>query len=540
MPNINSPEWERAFVKKMGFPMPTLSSEERHQRRLAYRNERTIYQDTCDLCKKNIISLYSPDKNATVYCQTCWWSDNWDPKEYGQDFDFNKPFFTQFKELQDRVPKLSLLNSKAENSEYCNATTENRNCYLVFGGDYNEDCYDSVFNFHCKDVCDVYFVDNSTLCYECIDCTKCYKVKYAQNSQNCSDSAFLFDCRGVKNCFGCVGLRNKEYYIFNKPYSKEDYEKTIATFKLDSWSAIQDMKKKFREFRLQFPHLYAQIINSENCSGDNILNSKNCINCFDTFDKCEDLKDVMLAGNLKDVYSSSHIGHNTELCYECFGTVGSYNCAFCAYAWGNCKNAFYSIGIANSCENVFGCTQMKQAKYCILNKQYTKEEYEVLLPKIMEYMKKTGEWGQFFPMQNSPFSYNETVSQDFWPLTKEIAQEHGLQWHEEEKRNPGSGAQIPDSIHDVTDNILKEVFVCETSGRPYKITPQELRFHQTMGVPIPHYVPETRNRMRFNMRNPRHTWQRTCGKCQAQITTTYAPDRPEIVYCEKCYLEALY
>jgi len=31
-------------------------------------------------------------------------------------------------------------------------------------------------------------------------------------------------------------------------------------------------------------------------------------------------------------------------------------------------------------------------KYCILNKQYSKEEYEELVPKIIEHMQKTGEW----------------------------------------------------------------------------------------------------------------------------------------------------
>ncbi len=540
MRDINSPEWEREFVTKMGFPFSELSAEERHRRRLAYRNERTLYQDVCDLCKKNIISLYSPDKNATVYCQTCWWGDGWDARSYSQDYDFSKPFFEQFKELQDRVPRLSLINSKGENSEYCNATTENRNCYLVFGGDYNEDCYDSVFNFHCKDVCDVYFVDNSTLCYECIDCSKCYNVTYSQNSQNCSDSAFLFDCRSVKNCFGCVGLRNKEYHIFNEPHSKEDYENIVTSFKLNSWNNAQEMKKRFNEFKLKFPHLYANIVNSENCTGDNILNSKNCINCFDTFDKCEDLKDVMLAGNIKDGYSCSHIGHNSELCYECFGTVSSYHCAFCAYSWGGNKNIYYCINAANSCEDLFGCTQIKKAKYCILNKQYTKEEYEALLPRIIDHMKKNNEWGHFFPMKNSHFAYNETVANDFWPLTKEKVIEEGLTWHDEEKRNPGSGANIPDSIQEISDDILKETLVCEVTGRPFRITLPELRFHRDMKIPIPHYAPETRNRMRFNMRNPHHLWERTCVKCQTPITTTYAPNRPEQVYCEKYYLETVY
>jgi hypothetical protein len=52
-----------------------------------------------------------------------------------------------------------------------------------------------------------------------------------------------------------------------------------------------------------------------------------------------------------------------------------------------------------------------------LNKQYTKEEYEKLLPKIIAHMKKTGEWGEFFPISISPFNYEETPAMDYYPLT---------------------------------------------------------------------------------------------------------------------------
>ncbi len=33
--------------------------------------------------------------------------------------------------------------------------------------------------------------------------------------------------------------------------------------------------------------------------------------------------------------------------------------------------------------------------------------------------------------------------------------------------------------------------------------------------------------------------ERNCAKCKNVIKTTYASERGEIVYCEKCYLESL-
>jgi Zn ribbon nucleic-acid-binding protein len=54
----------------------------RQQRRLAFRNERNLYKRKCDATGKNIISIYSPDKNIKVYNQDFWWSDKWNTMDY--------------------------------------------------------------------------------------------------------------------------------------------------------------------------------------------------------------------------------------------------------------------------------------------------------------------------------------------------------------------------------------------------------------------------------------------------------------------------
>ncbi len=532
-------DWEQKFLKKLGFPFPTLCIEERTRRRLAYRNERRLYKTKCAFTGESIISIFSPDKPYKVYSQGIWWGDKWDAKEYGRNFDFNRPFFEQFYELQLAVPKLSLGNIRAENSEYCNITTDNKNCYLVFGGDFNEDCMYSVFNMYCKNCGDVYFAASCELCYEVIDCDKCYSCKYLQNCGNCRDSYFLFECRGCANCFGCVGLRDKQYYVLNKPYSKNEYEKKIKEMRLDNHESLQKLENEFKKFRLKFPHRYANIINCENASGDNIINSKNCINCFDVVGPAEDLKDNYLAGwGIKDSLSSDHVGHKSELFYECISSINGYNCAFARTSWDS-NNVYYSDMIVGNSHDIFGCCGMKKAQYCIFNKQYKKEEYEKLREKIVEHMKKTGEWGEFFPIEYSPFCYNETVAQDLFPLTKEETEKRGLKWMEEEKREIGTGPSIPNSINETDENILKETLICEKTGRPYKINETEFRFYKKLKIPIPHYAPDTRNEVRLGKRNPRKTWQRNCAKCGMEIQTSYAPDRPEIVYCEKCYLDSI-
>jgi hypothetical protein len=34
-------------------------------------------------------------------------------------------------------------------------------------------------------------------------------------------------------------------------------------------------------------------------------------------------------------------------------------------------------------------------------------------------MRSTGEWGEFFPHELSPFGYDETVAQEYFPMTEE-------------------------------------------------------------------------------------------------------------------------
>ena len=101
-------------------------------RRLSWRNERVLYLRACDLCKKQTLSAISADKPYTVYCRACWWSDQWDPMSYGMDFDFSKPFFSQFDALLKRVPTIALqMKSNLENSEYCNEVEDIKDSYMA-------------------------------------------------------------------------------------------------------------------------------------------------------------------------------------------------------------------------------------------------------------------------------------------------------------------------------------------------------------------------------------------------------------------------
>src|SRR3989344_3957090 len=233
------------FYEKIFVPPPTWCPECQLVRRLLFRNERALYKRREDAENKEIISMYSTDNPFRVYTQAHWQSDKLDPMQYGRDYDFSKPFFEQFKELMKIFPWPALFNVHAVRSEYCNYTTDNKNCYLVFGGDFSEDCAYASHNHYSRDSYDLYWVNKCELSYEDIESENCYKLFFGSHVRDRTDSAFLYDCSNLNNCIGCVNLKNKSYCIFNEQYTKEDYFSKLIELNFGSWSRLSDFKRKF-------------------------------------------------------------------------------------------------------------------------------------------------------------------------------------------------------------------------------------------------------------------------------------------------------
>ncbi len=223
-PKFPSPSGEGLGVRTYLIPPPTLCPDCRQQRRLSFRNERKLYKRTCDFSGKDIISMYSSDKQDTIYEYSHWWSDRWNPLDYGQAFDFSKSTFLQIKNLSVLVPKCHIEISPSENSTYTNQAGYNKNCYLIFEAGYNEDCAYGNSIWNSRDSFDNSFIFYNEQCYDCLDVKQSYNIQYSIECHNCRDSIFLYDCQNCKNCIGCWNLRNKQYYILNNPVSEEQFQ----------------------------------------------------------------------------------------------------------------------------------------------------------------------------------------------------------------------------------------------------------------------------------------------------------------------------
>lgn len=250
-----------AFYEKIGVTAPTWCYLCRFQRRGTYRNQMNLYFVKCSLCSKQTLTMYAPRSPFPVYCQECWWSDKWDPLSFGKEYDFSKPFFVQYRELLERTPRLALSNVNIINSEYCNYTANNKNCYLCLSTGSSEDCLytgpNCIGNKTCVNCATTVDSEQS---YSLIDCRKCHTLHYSQNSENCLNSVFLFNCRGCTDCLGCVNLRNKKYHIFNQPYLKEEYEQKLKEYNFGSYKNLVAFQKQFQDFLGSQIHRFMQVL----------------------------------------------------------------------------------------------------------------------------------------------------------------------------------------------------------------------------------------------------------------------------------------
>ncbi len=527
---------------KYQIPLPKLCPEERERKRCIFKNNEKLYRGTCDKTGKKIVSLYAPDpmidKNwtintkYTIYDQKIWRANDRDAIDYWRELNLSKSFMDQFNDLFITVPKASMINDNgtvSENCEYCQDFSYGKNCYLLYSSWKVENCY---YGFHVldnsKDLIDCDEIINSQNCYSCIDCDKCYSSLYCTNCFDCSFCIQSSNLKWCSYCIGCSNLTNKQYYIDNKPSTKEEYNKIVNTQERQNFLAKKDIYK----------NLYN--INCTWCRWNNNFTWKN--SCF-VFDNkwIEDSKysiwwtDTKWCYDITMTWAPEH-SYNSITCDEGFGI-------YCSIFCRKCSNVFYS-DFCHGCQNCFGCTWLRNKQYCILNKQYTKNEYEKLVPQIIKNMKSEWTWWDFFRTDISPFWYNETFSQEYYPLSREDAIEKWYKLMEKEY-----SINVPDSIKivqwaetsNLTDEeILKIAIKCSISSKTFRILKPELTFYRKHNLNLPTKHPDIRHAERLKQRPSRKLNVRNCDKCSIEMLSVYSKDYEWKVYCEECYQKEVY
>lgn len=533
--NFSISEGELALYKKVDIELPTLCFSCRIKLHQSFWMFGKFRKGKSNLSGESLITVLPEKTRYPIYISTEWYGDEWDAMDYGMDYYENEPFLRQMQKLQEKVPHPHHNGAKNTNCDYCDDVWTSRNCYLSRSMVDCEYLMYSYRNIRVKNSIDVTICFDCEKCFNCSDCYHSFKIFYSEHSRDCIDSYFLYDCRNCINCFMCWNLRNKSHCIENVQYSKEEYDKKIKSFQLGSYDSIQEHKKHFKEIiKNKVVHRQNFNFRTSNSDGNYLVDVKNCHNC-NTIDNSEDCYNILRATKDKSCIDAggcfySELMGNTSCC------VNGYAEKYCL--WSPSRYSEY-LEICIECEYCFGCVGLKKKKYCILNKQYTKEEYEILREKIITDMKKRGEYGKFFPYPMSAGPFNFSTSFLYFPETKkEDILKLGGYW-EDIKESHIEGmptSELPDDIKDVPDNITTQALICPETGWRFNVAENELIFYKENNIPLPRYHFDVRTKNQLKYLTILQAYPYKCFYCEKDIEAYYPPEwNYQKIACEECY-----
>jgi len=514
---------------KAKLPTPTLCPEEREAQRFVFRNERFLYRGTCSFSWKTIISMFSPDKNYKVCENGLRWSDKWSPVEMWKD-SISKDFYSVIDELLHKVPVWNKYWLDNENSDYSNVVDCSKDTYMCYASSEIENSLYIKDSIKCTNCVDCMYIDHCENCFDCVKTSHCFWLLHSNKCVNCSESSYLNNCTNCHDCFNCIWLDNKSYCINNVQYSKEDYQKLITNAK---------------KIKLEENVCWCMQQNSENCFGNDLVGCHNC--CFVwSWTESRDIKYTISDIFWEDCYDSFRGSSHSIYTIACRYSHSCWCIAFgkelknCRY----CLNTFFS-------SNCFWCVWLKNKEYCIYNKQYTKQEYNELVPEIIAWMIRNNQRWEFFDPQLSYWWYNETMWIDYHPMWKEEALK---KWY---KRNdyvapfPKVEKTVPweklpkigcKAIQEKKPDFLKKIpnyaIVCEVSKKPFRIIKQEIDFYVKHNLPLPTKHPDVRHQERLARKDSATMHLIHCDECGEEMLSVHEKEQWKKILCEKCFYKA--
>ncbi len=526
---------ELSMYEKVAIPLPTQCFSCRMKHYFAFWPFGKFRKGTSDLSGENLITILPASARYPIYTSSEWFSDAWDPMSFGLTYDPSRSFFDQLKELQEKVPRPHQQGAQNTNSDWCDDAWECKNCYLSRSIARSENLSYGYRAFDTKDSIDISHVFNLDNCYECTYTFNSFNVLFSRNCRDCMDSQFLYDCRNCTNCTMCWNLRGKQYCIENKQYSKEEYVEKLKEYDLSSNKSLEKLKERYEEIlKKDFVHRQNFTLNTYNSEGTYLANCNNCHNVF-SFEDSENCYDCLRGRTATDCIDM--LG-----CWQ-IELSGRNSCATAGYqlkysSWSDGRYSEYLDQCAEV-EYCFGCVGLRKKKYCILNKQYTKEEYESLRETIISDMRARNEYGQFLPYNMGLCPYNLTTAQIYFPeVSREFVLSQGGYWDDSREDHIEGIAtnDLPDSIHDISGSISKQALICPVTGWRFNIAPDELAFLKRKNIALPRVHFDVRTKSRMRLLAPTQGENYSCFYCSKNIVGYYPRSWGyENVSCEDCY-----
>lgn len=436
-----------------------------------------------------------------------YYNQSWEEYLNGIDYDSSKNLFENYAELRKSVKGINMINFfHSENSEYADVVSKWKNIYLsafIVNGD-EDVMYSFGVNDESKRVLNSAIIsDHSENIYFSLAVQHSFQVFYSRFINNSSDIWLSTNLIWCTHCIACHDLENSSYCIENTQYEKDEY-----MIKKDEYLKDKDgYHKSYTDLiRKRWKHLasanitWSYAVESEDIEWAHftyrISSWRNIFNVWG-FESCQNIYDVFnwWGPSLQDIYAVNGIAINSENCYTSCHVP-------------NCNTVFYSYYL-ESCSFCIWCIGLQNKSYCILNKQYTKDEWELKANEIFSQMEKEDVLWDFFPGSLNPFYFNDTMGWILWNFTKDEVESEGYMWREWEIK-----VDIPEesdiiSTNDlkhyqsyqdekwlINKNILKKV-IQDDNGNYYRIVQMEYDFLSRYWLPLPeiHWL----DRMKLNL-----------------------------------------
>ena len=406
-----------------------------------------------EIASWNVVNIYKRNGQISRYPETArsplvgekFWENSID-----YIGNFEKDFFDSFIELFNKVPFQNLMDFwNNENCSYADAVFWwAKNTYLSFVVWYNAEniaysayCYTNIKDIYNGFLCSI---DNTNI-YMSGGITWSSNIYYSKYISHSADIWFSTNMIWCQECILCDRLENQKYCIRNKQYSKEEY--------MEKKGELMMRKNLFATLHQSIVSNAPDNIGSENITGDYILKSHDVENGLWSI-KIHNSRNVVIS-NWWDIsehfYDAVDTGIDSDHLYGICAWWNKSHHLYCSSQIDTGSYIYYSFFIAN-CHHCLGCIWLKNKSYCILNKQYTKEEWEEKACDIFASMEADGTLGDFFPASMNPFYFNDTLAYLIDDsFTKEEVEADGYLWRDEPIR-----ADIPEGMKVVKNTELEK------------------------------------------------------------------------------------
>ena len=489
---------------------------------------------------KPILSGIHPDALSPTMTDKEWFEKDWGA-EYSAEADASQPLFNHIRPLIEHVPYPSLSSHGSTNCVGC-GMVDCVDCYMAFGCKMVKDSWYTFRTQYSERVMDAPFLlrcENVFASAKSVGCNSCTQIF---ECNQCLRSAFLFDCQNCEDCFCSSNLRRKQYVFLNEQLTEAEYKTRMKQVDLSSTEQFEYWKSEFHRVVSEqtiWPENFS--VNVQNCVGEGMMDSLDCSGFL--MDNSRAIRDGW------NIFDSEHldtvvISYNSNDCYNVSVALASHNIKF-SFVAEQSQDCEYVIN-CYSCENCFGCVGLNRKKFCILNKQYTEEEYWQKLDEIKCAMLDRGEYGRFFPAVFAPLGVKYGYGYVVAPLTNEELAKlggrdddpiAGMRFAPYDVNAPTSKiADVPDRITNVGDEWIGKQFFDAEANRRYSVNASELAYRKEHGYPFPrrHYTARLKDLV-ASVNGPIQE-KAVCAKCSKQIMTSESSVYPKrTICCKPCY-----